>query len=354
MQKWIVTGISGSERIELLNELKNYIRKNLGKRVEAYDVGNLIKTECKKNRKPLIDERILDIDRSLLNCLRSCAIKEIQMNLMKNDNIETHFIGIHATFRWKNRIIPGVLYKDLLSLEPTGFINIHRNIKEIYAANKKNTKWDEDTLPGIEATQEWMMEEEFVTEMLADVLGVPMYLISRGHNLDNLADLFLSNKKKIYLSYPITEVKKENPQLLEKIQGPILKKLQELFVVFNPLSINDMPLTYSGTGKEMSELIDQLTPNEKDIIKKRTIERDFQFIDQSDAIVVIYMTNKLSAGVLAEIYYAHRNQTPVFMAFSGKRSPFIEDATDVIEEDIEPLIKRLEKFAREKKGDRLL
>ena len=48
MQKWIVTGISGSERIELLNELKNYIRKNLGKRVEAYDVGNLIKTECKK------------------------------------------------------------------------------------------------------------------------------------------------------------------------------------------------------------------------------------------------------------------------------------------------------------------
>ena len=357
MQKWIVTGISGSERIELLNELKDYIENNSDKRVGVYDVGDLIKVECKKNKKPLIDERILDIDRSLLNCLRSCAIREIQMSLMKNNNIEAHFIGIHATFRWKNRIIPGILYKDLCSLKPTGLINIHRDVKDICAANKKNTKWDEDTLPDLKETQEWMMEEEFVTEVLADVLEVPIYLISRKHNLSNLADLFLSNKKKIYLSYPITEIQEENPKLLAEIQGPILKKLQDLFVVFNPLSIKDMSLTYPDAGKKMQTLpglIEQLTKDERDLVKKRTIERDFQFIDQSDAIVVIYMTNKLSAGVLAEIYYAHRNQIPVFMAFSGKKSPFIEDATDVIEEDIEPLIKRLEKFAREKKGDRQL
>jgi len=357
MQKWIVTGISGSDRIELLNELKDYIKNNSSKRVEVHDVGELIKVECKKNGKPLKDERILDVDRSLLNCLRSCAIREIQiqMSLVKNNNIETHFIGIHATFRWKNRIIPGILYKDLYKLKPTGLINIHRDVKDIYVANEKNPKWDKDTLQDLKETQEWMMEEEFVTEVLADVLEVPIYLISRKHNLSNLADLFLSNKKKIYLSYPITEIREENPQLLAKIQGPILKKLQDLFVVFNPLSVKDMLLTYPDTGKKTSALpglIEQLTQDEKELIKKRTIERDFQFIDQSDAIVVIYMTNKLSAGVLAEIYYAHRNQIPVFMAFSGKKSPFIEDATDVIEEDIEPLIKRLEKFARDKKGDK--
>ena len=348
MQKWIVTGISGSERIELLNELKDYIENNSDKRVGVYDVGDLIKIECKKNKNPLIDERILDIDRSLLNCLRSCAIREIQMSLMKNNNIKAHFIGIHATFRWKNRIIPGILYKDLCSLKPTGLINIQRDVKDIHAANKKNTKWDEDTLPDLKETQEWMMEEEFVTEVLADVLEVPIYLISRKHNLSNLADLFLSNKKKIYLSYPITEIQEENPQLLAEIQGPMLKRLEDLFVVFNPLSIKDMSLTYPDAGKEMPALpglIEQLTQDEKDLIKKRTIERDFQFIDQSDAVVVIYMTNKLSAGVLAEIYYAHRNQTPVFMAFSGKRSPFIEDATDIIAKDIEQLMKRLEIFA---------
>lgn len=48
MQKWIVTGISGSERIELLNELKDYIENNSDKRVGVYDVGKLIEVECKK------------------------------------------------------------------------------------------------------------------------------------------------------------------------------------------------------------------------------------------------------------------------------------------------------------------
>ena len=54
MQKWIVTGVSGSERIELLNELKDYIKNNSDKRVGVYDVGDLIKVECKKNKKPLM------------------------------------------------------------------------------------------------------------------------------------------------------------------------------------------------------------------------------------------------------------------------------------------------------------
>jgi hypothetical protein len=44
----------------------------------------------------------------------------------------------------------------------------------------------------------------------------------------------------VYLSYPITEIREENPELLEKIQGPILQRLEKLFVVFNPLSIQDM------------------------------------------------------------------------------------------------------------------
>jgi hypothetical protein len=32
---------------------------------------------------------------------------------------------------------------------------------------------------------------------------------------------------------------------------------------------------------------------------KRTIERDYRFIDQSDVVVVLYMTEKVSPGVLA-------------------------------------------------------
>ena len=62
------------------------------------------------------------------------------------------------------------------------------------------------------------------------------------------------------------------------------------------------------------ELIEQLDADVIKIIKSRTVHRDYQFIDQSDAIVVFYLTDKLSPGVMGEIVYAHRNQKPIFIA----------------------------------------
>lgn len=345
MQKWIVTGISGSDRIELLQELKTYSEQKLGKQVVVHDVGQLIRDECQRTRNPLIDKRILDVDRSLLACLRSSSLKDVRLSFQEVPKADIHFVGVHASFRWRNRIIPGISFQNLLDLKPNGFIHVHRNVKDILEKNKKNPKWDEETLPNLEQTQEWMMEEEFITEVLAEVLNVPIYIVSRDHNIQNLADLFFSDKKRVYLSYPITEIREENPELLEKIQGPILQRLEKLFVVFNPLSIQDMPLTYEDAKGKIPELIDQMSPNAKEIIKKRTIERDYQFIDQSHAVVVFYLTNRVSTGVLSEVYYAHRNMKPVYMVLSARRGPFIEDAADVIENDIETLFPSLEEFA---------
>jgi nucleoside 2-deoxyribosyltransferase len=84
-----------------------------------------------------------------------------------------------------------------------------------------------------------------------------------------------------------------------------------------------------------------------EIIKARTIERDFQFIEQSDGVVVVYMTDKLSPGVIAEMQLAHRSQKPVFLAFPGARSPFLEDIATVIEPDMESLLPHLRKWANE-------
>jgi adenylate kinase len=352
MKKWIVTGISGSDRIELLQEIKKYSKDKLKKKVIIHDVGELIKNECKRIRNPLVDERILDVDRALLTCLRSSSLKDIKLLLQKhhqeNHDDYTHFIGVHACFHWRNRIIPGISFQNLIDLEPSGFVHVHRNVKDIMEKNKRNPKWDIETLPNLEQTQEWMMEEEFITEVLAEVLDVPIYIVSRDHHIENLVDLFFSDKKRVYLSYPITAIQNENPQLLEKIQGPILQRLEKLFVVFNPLSIQDMPLISGNAKNKIPDLVEHLNANTKEIIKKRTIERDYQFIDQSDAVIVFYLTEKVSPGVLSEVYYAHRNMKPVYMVLSSQRSPFIEDAADFIEKDIDPLFLRLEKFASNK------
>jgi len=346
MQKWIVTGISGSDRIELLDDLADYSSKTLNKTVRVHDVGKLIAEACQKSGRTMVDKKILDVDKSFLAALRSTALKSVKIAMLEEPSVDLHLIGIHATFRWRNRLLPGVSFYDVLSLDPDGFINIHRDVEKVIAKNKQNHKWEPEDVPDAKSTQVWMMEEEFVTEVLAEVTGKPIIIVSRDHKIKNLTDLFFSNKRKVYLSYPITPVRESNPELLDKIQGEILGQLEKNFVVFNPLAIQDMPLTYDGAEERVPELVGQLSPEVKEIIKKRTIERDFQFIDQSDAVIVFYLTDKLSPGVLAEIYYAHRNMKPVFLVLSGKHSPFIEDAADVIVSDIDDIIPYLNRFAK--------
>jgi adenylate kinase len=344
MKKWVVTGISGSGRIELLEQLEKHAG-NIGKKVAVHDIGELMREQCKRNRIGFSDQRILDLDHRLLRTLRMATLKETTIRILKRAEVDVHLVGVHATFRWKCRLLPGISYPDLIQIEPDGFINVINDVNEVFKENESNPKWDAETVPNIEETQEWMIEEEFITEVLAEVLCKPVFLVARKHDIANLSDLFFSDKKKVYLSYPITAVRQENPQLLEKVQGPILDRLRELFVVFNPLAIKDMVLTYNGAREALPELVEQLTPTAKEMIKKRTIERDFQFIDQSDAVVVFYLTDKLSAGVFAEIQYAHRNQKPVYVVYPGKGGPFFEDVATCIEKEIEPLMKRLEAFA---------
>ena len=185
--------------------------------------------------------------------------------------------------------------------------------------------------------------------MLGEMTNTPVFLVARKHNIDNISDLFLTEKKKLYLSYPITAIKDSNPEILEEIQGEILTKLQEEFIVFNPLSIEDMKLTYlqkSEQSGDYPEFIEQLNGDAIEIIKTRTVHRDYQFIDQSDAVVVFYITDKLSPGVMGEMYYAHRNSKPIFMAFQGSRSPFLTDICHVIENKPDDLFKHLQNFSK--------
>jgi nucleoside 2-deoxyribosyltransferase/adenylate kinase len=344
MQIWIVTGVSGCGRIELIRGLSDYA-KTIDKTIVVHDVADLIQEECAKHRIDFSHQRILDLDRNTLRLLRVAALKETKARIDKQLNADVHFIGVHAMFLWKNRLIPGISYSDIIDIKPDGFLNVVDDVNRVLSVNKANPKWDKLTVPSIKNTMQWMQAEEFVTELFADVQDKPLFLVARQHNLPNLADLFFTGKKKIYLSYPITAVRDENPGLLEQIQGPILADLEKNFVVFNPLTIKDMTLTYQQAQKELPELTEQLTQEAMEIIKTRTVERDFQFIDQSDAIVVFYMTDKVSSGVLSEINYAHRNQKPVFMVYPATRSPFIEDTATYIGDKIEPLMARLDEFA---------
>jgi adenylate kinase len=336
MKNYIFTGISGSGRIELLNELKTELVKR-GESVNVFDVGRIIFDSAERLNIKISDEKVLDIDKDLLISLRKIALDEVQLQITKQPT-DFNLIGIHATFRWKNRLIKGISFRELSAFKIEGFINVVDNVSEICRINSKNPKWRDTERPNMEETNNWIMEEEFITEVLSEFHRIPVYIICRKHNISNLADLFLTDKKRMYCSYPITQIEKDKPELLDKVRKDILPKLENEFIVFDPLLIRDMDLVYQGKV-DLPDSIEKVSEKAASQLKVRIIERDFQFIDQSDFVVVLYFTDKVSVGVLSEIIYADRHNKPVFMVFPFSISPFLQDVTTIVFKTEEELFK---------------
>lgn len=326
---WIVAGISGSGRIEKLNELAEY-SKSKGKTVKVFDVGKVIEQKAKENQISFSLSRILNMDRTVLSLLRALAIQSIKREIAQDKNVDIVFIGMHALFLWRGRLIQGTSYYDLLSVDIEGIITIVDDVITIFKTNEKNPKWKEVKMPSVVSLQRWMMEEELLSEVFASMKNVQMYVMTKNQPVQNLYTFFFEKKKRIYLSFPITAIR-DNIEVLNRVQNDYKPKLEELFYVFNPLDIKDK--TY--VVQENNEIQGYLEKENVDLIDARTIERDYRFIAQSDAVIVIYTTDKLSPGVAAEMNYAYSHQIPIFMLYPGNPSPFLTDVANVYKDETE-------------------
>lgn len=335
---WIVTGVSGSGRIEMLNELKLYA-EGKGKKVKVLDIGNVIEQKAKERNMPFVLDKILNLDQVTLGLLRALAIQAINKDISDDQESDVIFIGMHALFFWRDRLIPGVSYFDLLSLNPDGIINVVDDVLTIQKINMKNPKWAQEKSPSPASLQRWMMEEELLSDIYASIKGVPMYVLARKQRVENLYSFFFEKKKKIYLSYPITAIREEK-EILDRIQNEYKPKLEELFFVFNPLDIMDK----THISQKVKEVEGFLSDESVGFIDARTIDRDFRFISQSDAVVVIYPTDKSSPGVDQEMQHAYSHQIPVYMLYYEKISPFLDRIAEIYDND-EAFFDKLKEFA---------
>ena len=340
---WLVTGVSGCGWNELLNDVKEKAKTFWPeKSIYIYDVGLYMQKECKRLGISIAKEDILNVDSYWLETIRSLALKAVVAEIKTHaEENALFFIGVHAVFHWKNRLIPGVSYCDLgdPELNLSGVINVVDNIKTILDHNKNNpVRKKAGEVPAIE-TQRWMQEEELLSKTIADIKKCPFYVISKNHDVCNLVDFFKGKKKAIYLSYPITAIRQDNPEALKTFQDETLPRLQEKFVVFNPLAISDLGDVSIFKENEEYDKISEL-------ISVRTVQRDFRFINQSDAVIVYYNTEKNSPGVFAEIYYAFRTGKPVHVFYPFKVSPFLQDAVSSIDDNLDVFLARLEEYSK--------
>ena len=317
----IFTGISCSGRKELMHDFQQLCAER-GMDVGFFNVGDFMK-QAALDAGIEFTEKVLDSDRPVLALARRAALYEIARLAQEH----THaLIGIHVCFRWRGVLVEGYSYREMLQFPADMFINVVDNLQDIAHRMEGNPQWSGMQRDEINV---WLDEEEFLTKQLAGLCNKPYYVVSRHLNLENLYDLlFTPSKKKFYLSYPITLLQ-DSPERIQEIRD-FGASLAKDFIVFDPLDIKDMELAKRLEVVETPATLNELDRVTIDRIKTRTISRDYQFIRQSDFVVVLYLTDKLSPGVLSEMNFASRYNKPVYAVYSHKRSPFFENLCEKI------------------------
>ena len=330
----ICTGISCSGRKELMGEFETLCRDK-GLRVGFFNVGDFMYSAAAASGIQFTD-KVLDSDPAVLSLARRSAFYEIANVAHSYDHT---FVGLHACFRWNGKLVEGISFQDVHGFPADVFINVVDNLADIAQRMEDNPQWAGMRRDEINV---WLDEEEFLTKQFANLKGKIHYTVARQHNLENFYDLLFSKKKKFYLSYPITLIRQDAPDQIENIRR-FGSKMRKDFIIFDPLDIEDMDLIHS-TESSQEETDDSNITTVSDIdqnfsvqIKTRTISRDYQFIHQSDFIVVIYPTDKLSPGVVSEMNFASRYNKPVYAVYSHARSPFFEHLCERIFDTIEEL-----------------
>lgn len=320
----LCTGITCSDRKELCSQ----VAADSGGLIEYVDVGETMARIASDLQLGITDQKILDAPETTLKCLRAHAFEQVIAGLKCAEGTPTGpegqraaphtIIGLHATFRWRQRTMIGFDASYVAGLAPDMFVTVVDNVKDIKERLDRFPKWQGQRLQHDDIL-DWVDQETVVTEMLALMQRKPFYLIARKEDLRTFRNLILRPElPKVYLSYPITGAAPEHLQAVEQFA----EQLREHLIVFNPLAIKDIQF--------MKEVAPPLPDRVNRRIESSTVYRDYRLIAQSDAVVVYYTTNVYSHGVASEINYAAANSKLVVIIWPHSQSPFLKNQADKI------------------------
>ena len=310
----VCTGSSGSDRVGYLQGVEE-IAQGAGVEFELLNVGDMMLQKAKDMGSPIRREKILDLPSSTLGWLRGTVFEEIVRMVDEHENI---IIATHTCFRWKKFLSTAFDTYYLAQLDPDFYVTITDDYDTIRQRLEQTKQW-KGRLQLWEILA-WRDEEAFITKMLAQYYRKPHYVIAREEPPDILFNLmFRPSCKKAYLSYPITAIEKEQPERLDETQE-FLAELRKYLIVFDPLSIKELERARRLYEKQDPEIDTQIMK----ILEDQTVARDYQFIEQSDMVIVYYPVREPSPGVLSELIYGFTHDKEVYMVFPYEISPFLQ------------------------------
>ncbi len=308
--KILCTGISGMQKLGHIETLKPFLEEH-GHKVEIFDTWDYLSSAGSDLGQVVTKEKVLDLHN--LDALRAIAFERIcaEVENCLKDCPETHIlISTHGCFRWNKTLRSGFDLHYLNRIDPDMYVNFVDDAVKISENLTSDTQWA-DRL-SLEDIITWRDEEMFITESLAMFQKKPFYLIPTQEVLTSLGNMILHpDRKKLYISFPITAIQQEQPELLDEA-ADFADQLRERYIVFNPMSVKDLHQVEKQQKKAQKHL------------KAATVWRDFKLISQSDMIAVYYPVEKNSPGVNQEIMYAFTHGKDVYIYYPKKFgiSPF--------------------------------
>ncbi|XHC25723.1 AAA family ATPase [Phycisphaerales bacterium ac7] len=344
----IVTGQVGMDKKSYLQGVVDFAGQQ-GETVKLFNIGDMMYAEGRDIR----PGRILDLPWSRLNSLRRAAMKDIIAEAPNHDHV---MVNTHATFRWRHGLFPAFDLDQIQRFDPDLLICLVDNIEVVH--HRLHEEHDIDAT--LKDCMVWREEEILATEIIAQALHKPFYIVSRGRHVSTTPTMFRlimrPELKKVYPSFPMSHVV-DMPDVLKEIED-FRAALAKHFVTFDPADVDeklllDQAIAAAKEGQDFITYEPHAYGGSRDMpplkVKVREVldiagdidgqiyMRDFKLIDQSDMIVSLVPelpggVPALSSGVERELQHAFEHTKEVYIVWKPKKnpSPFItETATKI-------------------------
>jgi adenylate kinase len=244
--------------------------------------------------------------------------------------------------------LPGLRLAPAVRPEGIFYVTIIDSIYQIHRRLNETEQWRGRA--DAEELMAWQEQEVFISKMFAAYERVPHYLIAHDEPVQTLFDLICFKRPRIYLGYPITNLRRERQARLIEMARAFGHRLRDHFIVFDPLSVKDeevatvarmtdADLAQQFSEEQRAEIVEWAGGSLDDVrawgatlddrtrlaLGRATVVRDLRLIDQADMNVVFYPTSQVSFGVLSEMVHAHTTGKKVYILYPFRSvSPFLE------------------------------
>ena len=362
--KVLCTGIPGSRRDLYIKQMMK-IAYSKGKEITYYHLFDYIVQKAKDKGFKIHKLNILGMFSTRPDRIRTFRRIAIDGIIEKMSNKQgVHIISTPYHFEWKGASLEGLSESEIKKLNPDIFIVVIDDVARVKERLKQDDQWREHKFTLGEIAK-WRREEIKGIWDFAHSFRPPkeVFILAIEHDPRVFYDLiFEREKKKVYLSYPITGVA---PEIVRK-EREFKQTIGDYYVVFDPLTIHDWaivakwktmkdspqglpsffkckidyesgPIEYECNSKEVEFAI-------KDI-RRQIVDRDYKLIDSSEYVIVYHPRKSVSAGVVCEMVHAKGGGKMVYAMYPFEPSPFFEYYTNRIFENEIELIKFLQGIA---------